>query len=140
MPVAHEEVAAPRRASLTRVRITRESDPLRIKPTLIKVIAKQLGATRFSKADAARCLGVSERKLSNMLYGRVERVTEGQLLEALATLGFDVELKIERRVDWRPGDNQRGRVAVSLQEPPDDDSRESGGTNVARDTAEQPRA
>mgnify|MGYP000856861450 CR=1 FL=1 len=74
--------------------VTRATDPLRIKARVVGVIGQHLATNGLTHAAAADTVRISRRKLSNILYGYFERVTEGQLFEMLTHLGYDIEIRI----------------------------------------------
>ncbi|MEO7405122.1 MAG: XRE family transcriptional regulator [Burkholderiales bacterium] len=93
----------------------READPLAIKRRLVHALALRLSAAGIAHNEAALRLGLSPRRLSNILYGHVDAVPEGQLLDHLARFGYDVEIVVRSREQWAA---ERGEV--SLRFSPDE--------------------
>jgi predicted XRE-type DNA-binding protein len=94
-----------------RIGITRDADPVGIKRRLVHELAERLNAAGVNRSDAARQLGLSQRRLSNVLYGYVESVSEGQLFEFLARLGYDVTITVGATDAWPV---ERGRVSIDI--------------------------
>ena len=103
-PASHAERAG-------RTGITREADPLGIKRRLVHELAARLQGARIQRSVAAQRLGLSQRRLSNVLYGYVESVSEGQLFEFLARLGYDIEINVRSTDAWPV---ERGTVSVQI--------------------------
>jgi predicted XRE-type DNA-binding protein len=67
------------------------AEHLLVRVDLIITIAKELGS-RTSSRQAAKLLGISQPRVSDLLRGRVERFTADALIVMLACLGMTVRL------------------------------------------------
>lgn len=91
-PVLHRDDASLGKAE--RGAVIHATDPLRVKSRLVSLLATHFAENETPRDVAARRLRLSQRKLSNILYGHYEAVSEGQLLLMLIRVGFDVHLRI----------------------------------------------
>ncbi len=75
----------------------RPQDParLRLKAALAAHIVEALEARGLSQSAAARLLGVTQPRVSDLYQGRLAQVSERRLMELLTTLGHDIELRVQ---------------------------------------------
>ena len=72
----------------------RDADEMRVKAQLAAKIAEIIKARKWTQQHAARLLGLTQPKLSNMLRGQFRGVSETKMLECLAKLGRDVQIVV----------------------------------------------
>ncbi|AOJ32214.1 helix-turn-helix domain-containing protein [Burkholderia metallica] len=72
----------------------RDADEMRVKAQLAAKIAEIIKSRRWTQQHAARLLGMTQPKLSNMLRGQFRGVSETKMLECLAKLGRDVRIVV----------------------------------------------
>jgi predicted XRE-type DNA-binding protein len=68
-----------------------EAQHLRVRGELIQ-IEKVLGARGVKQAEAARIMGVSQPRVSDLLRGRIDLFSSDTLIDMLARLGLRVRL------------------------------------------------
>ena len=85
-----------------------DAEPMRIKAELVAAIAEIIAQRALSQAAAAELLGLTQPKLSNLLRGQFQRVSELRLMDCLARLGCDVQIVIRKK----PTSRTVGRLSV----------------------------
>ncbi len=66
-----------------------------VKAQLATRINEILQHRKLKQIDAARILGLTQPKLSNMLRGQFRGISEAKMLECLTKLGQDVEIRVK---------------------------------------------
>jgi predicted XRE-type DNA-binding protein len=69
-----------------------EAEHLRVRADLMIKIEKALRARSLTQAEAAKIMGVSQPRVSNLLRGRIELFSSDALIDMLARLGVRVRL------------------------------------------------
>jgi predicted XRE-type DNA-binding protein len=69
-----------------------EAQHLRVRGELMIQIEKVLGARGLKQAEAARIMGVSQPRVSDLLRGRIDLFSSDALIDMLARLGLRVRL------------------------------------------------
>ena len=72
-----------------------DADKLKIKSGLVIEIAKALDKLALTQDEAARRMGISQPKVSNMLRGDFANLSERKLMNCLNRLGYDIEIKVK---------------------------------------------
>ncbi|HDR9770505.1 TPA: XRE family transcriptional regulator [Burkholderia cepacia ATCC 25416] len=72
----------------------RDADEMLVKAQLAAKIAEIIKARKWTQQHAARLLGMTQPKLSNMLRGQFRGVSETKMIECLAKLGRDVQIVV----------------------------------------------
>ncbi|MBA3898168.1 MAG: XRE family transcriptional regulator [Sphingomonadaceae bacterium] len=67
------------------------------KARLVAVMLRSMRELGLNQTAAARRMGIPQPKLSNMLRGRMEGVSEAKIAECLRMLGHDVDYKVGKR-------------------------------------------
>src|SRR5688500_13057394 len=75
---------------------TREAAHLLIRSDLMIQLTKTLKERRLTQVRAARLLGVSQPRVSDLVRGRIDLFSIDSLVEMLARLGVSVSLRIRR--------------------------------------------
>ncbi len=73
-----------------------EAAHLLIRTDLMLQIERVLKAQRLTQAKAAKVLGVTQPRVSNLVRGRVDLFSIDTLVEMLARLGVSVTLRTKR--------------------------------------------
>lgn len=84
---------------------------LRTRVALAARIVEALEDRQLSQRDAARLLGTTQPRVSDLYQGRLGKVSERRLIEYLMALGHDIELHIQRG----RGEPGQWRVSSDLQ-------------------------
>ena len=79
----------------------REAEYLRVRAELLLALQRALARRRITQAQAARLLGITQPRVSNLLGGRLDLFSTDALIELLARVGIGVKVTL-KRLD-RPG-------------------------------------
>jgi len=79
-----------------------------VKARLATRIAEIIRRRKLKQIDAAKILGLTQPKLSNMLRGQFRGISDAKMLECLTKLGQDVEI----RVKTTPRSRMVGQVSL----------------------------
>lgn len=71
-----------------------DAEEMRVKAQLATKIGEIIKARQWTQQHAARLLGMTQPKLSNMLRGQFRGVSEAKMMECLAKLGRDVQIVV----------------------------------------------
>ncbi|MCC6587589.1 MAG: XRE family transcriptional regulator [Bryobacterales bacterium] len=80
------------------------------KAKLASKIADIVQQRRFTQAQAAEILGLTQPKVSDLLKGRFRGISEHRLLECLTRLGRDVHIVVKPA----PKSRDSGRLTLSV--------------------------
>ncbi len=69
-----------------------EAEHLRVRSELMIAIEKVLKARRLRQSEAARLMGVSQPRVSDLLRGKIELFSSDALIDMAARLGLRVRL------------------------------------------------
>jgi len=83
-----------------------DADAMQVKAELAMRIAEILGGRGWSQQQAAKVLGMTQPKLSQMLRGQFRGISETRMMDCLVRLGCDVKIVVG------PEAGQSGRVEV----------------------------
>ena len=72
-----------------------DADEMLIKSELVAKIGEIIRSRKLKQTQAAEILGMTQPKLSKMLRGQFHGISQGKLLEYLARLGNEVEIRIK---------------------------------------------
>jgi predicted XRE-type DNA-binding protein len=86
-----------------------DPEDMLVKAQIVTEIADIIRQRGLTQEKAAKLLGLTQPKLSNLLRGRFRGVSERRLLRCLTALGEDVEIVIRPAPRRRPG-----RLTVSF--------------------------
>ncbi|WP_261546650.1 helix-turn-helix domain-containing protein [Burkholderia multivorans] len=73
---------------------TPDAEEMHVKAQLAAKIAEIIKTRKWTQQHAARLLGMTQPKLSNMLRGQFRGVSEAKMLDCLAKLGRDVQIVV----------------------------------------------
>ena len=80
----------------------RDADKLKIKSGLVIEITRAMRCLDLTQQEAAKRMGISQPKVSDMMRGDFSNLSERKLMDCLNRLGYDIEIKV-RAVSRRPG-------------------------------------
>jgi len=72
-----------------------DAERLRIKTALVVEIRKALRQLGLTQADAAQRMGITQPKVSAMMRGDLANLSERKLMDCLARLGFDIQIRVK---------------------------------------------
>jgi len=67
------------------------------KARLVAVMLRSMRELGLNQSAAAKRMGIPQPKLSNLLRGRMEGVSEAKIAECLRMLGHDVDYRVGKR-------------------------------------------
>lgn len=71
-----------------------EADKLKIKTGLVIEIRKAMQSLGLTQQSAAKRMGITQPKVSDMMRGDLTNLSERKLMDCLTRLGYDIEIKI----------------------------------------------
>jgi predicted XRE-type DNA-binding protein len=80
-----------------------EAEHLRVRADLMAAVQEALAKRNLRQAQAAKLVGVTQPRVSDLMRGRLDLFSSDTLIDMLARLGIGVTLKLKPR--------RRGRVA-----------------------------
>ncbi|MFN0313482.1 MAG: helix-turn-helix domain-containing protein [Burkholderiales bacterium] len=86
------------------------ADEMLIKARLVTEISDQLKRRQLTQTEVSALLGFSQPKLSNLLRGRFQGVSEKKLMECLTKPGRDIEIVVRPPPRWR----REGKITVAV--------------------------
>lgn len=72
-----------------------DAEKLRIKTGLVIEIRKAMDARGLTQQEAAKRMGVTQPKVSDMMRGDFANLSERKLMDCLTRLGYDIEIKVK---------------------------------------------
>jgi predicted XRE-type DNA-binding protein len=73
-----------------------EAENLRIRAALMNALIAHIGKQRLTQAQAAKLLGVTQPRVSNLMRGKISLFSIDTLLNLLALAGLRVDLRVSR--------------------------------------------
>ena len=74
-----------------------EAENLRLRSQLMIELSKLINARRLTQAEAAKMLGVTQPRVSDLMRGKIERFSVDSLVEMIGRAGRRVRLTMTRR-------------------------------------------
>ena len=71
-----------------------DAEKLKIKTGLVIEIRKAMKSRGLTQQEAAKRMGVSQPKVSDMMRGDFSNLSERKLMDCLTRLGYDIEIKV----------------------------------------------
>lgn len=71
-----------------------DADKLKIKTGLVIEIRKAMRSLELTQQEAAKRMGITQPKVSDMMRGDFANLSERKLMDCLTRLGFDIEIKV----------------------------------------------
>lgn len=84
-----------------------DSDKLKIKTALVIEIRRAMQAQGLTQQQAAKRMGITQPKVSDMMRGDFSNLSERKLMDCLARLGYDIEITV------RPAKTGVGQLMLS---------------------------
>lgn len=85
-----------------------DADKLKIKSGLVIEIRKAMRAQGLTQQEAAKRMGVTQPKVSDMMRGDFSNLSERKLMDCLNRLGYDIEIKV------KPASNPVGHLMLAV--------------------------
>jgi predicted XRE-type DNA-binding protein len=73
-----------------------DAEKLKIKTGLVIEIRKAMRARNLTQQDAAKRMGITQPKVSDMMRGDFTNLSERKLMDCLTRLGYDIEIKVRQ--------------------------------------------
>ena len=71
-----------------------DADKLKIKTGLVIEIRKAMRSLGLTQLEAAKRMGITQPKVSDMMRGDFTNLSERKLMDCLTRLGYDIEIKV----------------------------------------------
>ena len=85
-----------------------DADKLKIKSGLVIEIRKAMRQQRLTQQEAAKRMGITQPKVSDMMRGDFSNLSERKLMDCLNRLGYDIEIKV------RPASDPVGHLMLAI--------------------------
>ena len=85
-----------------------DADKLKIKTGLVIEIRKAMKNLGLTQKDAAKRMGITQPKVSDMMRGDFSNLSERKLMDCLTRLGYDIEIKV------RPAKAEIGHLLLAM--------------------------
>lgn len=72
-----------------------DAEKLKIKTGLVIEIRKAMRRLSLTQQEAARRMGITQPKVSDMMRGDFSNISERKLMDCLNRLGYDIEIKVK---------------------------------------------
>ena len=72
-----------------------DAEKLKIKTGLVLEIRKAMRSLGLTQEAAAKRMGISQPKVSDMMRGDFSNLSERKLMDCLNRLGYDIEIKLK---------------------------------------------
>jgi predicted XRE-type DNA-binding protein len=76
-----------------------DAEKLKIKSGLVIEIRKAMRRLDLTQQEAARRMGITQPKVSDMMRGDFSNISERKLMDCLNRLGYDIEIKLTPAVE-----------------------------------------
>ena len=84
-----------------------DAEKLKIKTGLVIEIRKAMKNLGLTQQDAAKRMGITQPKVSDMMRGNFTNLSERKLMDCLTRLGYDIEIKV------RPSKAEVGQLMLA---------------------------
>jgi len=84
-----------------------DAEKLKIKTGLVIEIRKAMKSRGQTQQEAAKRMGISQPKVSDMMRGDFTNLSERKLMDCLTRLGYDIEIKV------RPAKSEFGHLILA---------------------------
>ena len=72
-----------------------DAEKLKIKTGLVVEIRKAIRVLGLTQQEAAKRMGITQPKVSDMMRGDFSNLSERKLMDCLNRLGYDIEIKVK---------------------------------------------
>lgn len=76
-----------------------DAEKLKIKTGLVIEIRKAMRRLELTQQEAAKRMGITQPKVSDMMRGDFTNLSERKLMDCLNRLGYDIEIKVRPTAD-----------------------------------------
>ena len=84
-----------------------DAEKLKIKTGLVFEIRKAMRSRGLTQQEAAKLIGITQPKVSDMMRGDFTNLSERKLMDCLTRLGYDIEIKV------RPAKSEVGHLRLA---------------------------
>lgn len=84
-----------------------DAEKLKIKTGLVIEIRKAMKSLGLTQHEAAKRMGITQPKVSDMVRGDFTNLSERKLMDCLTRLGYDIEIKV------RPAKAEVGHLTLA---------------------------
>lgn len=84
------------------------AEKLKIKTGLVIEIRKAMRSRGLTQQEAAKRMGITQPKVSDMMRGDFTNLSERKLMDCLTRLGYDIEIKV------RPARSEVGHLMLAV--------------------------
>jgi predicted XRE-type DNA-binding protein len=84
-----------------------DAEKLKIKTGLVIEIRKAMQRLGLTQLEAAKRMGLSQPKVSDMMRGNFSNLSERKLMDCLTRLGYDIEINV------RPANDEIGHLFLT---------------------------
>lgn len=85
-----------------------DAEKLKIKTGLVIEIRKAIRERDLTQQEAAKRMGITQPKVSDMMRGDFSNLSERKLMDCLTRLGYDIEIKV------RPANSEVGHLILAM--------------------------
>ena len=85
-----------------------DAEKLQIKTGLVIEIRKAMRSLSLTQQEAAKRMGITQPKVSDMMRGDFSNLSERKLMDCLTRLGYDIEIKV------RPAKTELGHLMLAV--------------------------
>lgn len=85
-----------------------DAEKLKIKTGLVIEIRKAMATLGLTQQAAAKRMGITQPKVSDMMRGDFSNLSERKLMDCLTRLGYDIEIKV------RPAKAEMGHLMLAV--------------------------
>lgn len=85
-----------------------DAEKLKIKTGLVVEIRKAMRSRGLTQQEAAKLMGITQPKVSDLMCGDYKNLSERNLMDCLTRLGYDIEIKV------RPDKPEVGHLMLAL--------------------------
>lgn len=86
----------------------RDADKLKIKSGLVIEITRAVRKLGLTQQEAAKRMGLTQPKVSDMMRGIFSNLSERKLMDCLNRLGYDIEIKV------KPASKRIGHLSLAI--------------------------
>ena len=72
-----------------------DAEKLKIKTGLVIEIRKAMRSRELTQQEAAKLMGISQPKVSDMMRGDFSNLSERKLMDCLTCLGYNIEIRVK---------------------------------------------
>ena len=84
-----------------------DAEKLKIKTGLVFEIREAMRSRGLTQQEAAKLIGITQPKVSDMMRGDFSNLSERKLMDCLTRLGYDIEIKV------RPAKSEVGHLRLA---------------------------